>query len=200
MNKKLIAILTAFFLLGGCVTGFTLVEPGTATIGNLSVDSGTGYNRAPALSTQRKGSEAWTKDGMLLDRLVFIPAVPDGEPLLKPIQKDVALPVFRKDMLPNELEELVESTLVKEFGEGNAALSTSNLRPHRFGEHRGVMFNVSATVSESPEYKGTVGAFIVEEHLYIMWYFAADPYYFDKHQSQAESIIQSARLVSVTES
>ena len=78
-------------------------------------------------------------------------------------------------------------------------MSTSNLRPHRFGEHRGVLFNVSATVSESPEYKGTVGAFIVDDHLYIMWYVAADPYYYEKHRTQAEAIIQSARVVTASE-
>ena len=99
-------------------------------------------------------------------------------------------------MLPNEIEELVESTIVKDFGEGNATVSTSNLRPHRFGNHRGLLFDISATVTESPEYKGVVGAFIADEKLYIMWYFGADPYYYTKHLASAVAIIESARLTS----
>jgi len=149
-----------------------------------------------SLPAQRKSAQSWTQDGLLLDRLTIIPAVPDGEPLLKSQTKDAALPVFRKDMLPNEIEELVESTIVKQFGEGNAAVSTSNLRPYRYGENRGILFDVSATVTESPAYKGMVGAFVAQEHLYIMWYFAAEPYYYDKHLSTAEDIIRSARLVA----
>lgn len=199
MIKKNLFLLAVLMFLGGCVTGYTLVAPGSTLVGDMSVATGTGYNLAPstAIAGQRKGAQAWTQDGLLLDRLVFIPAVADGESLLKPLTKDAALPVFRKDMLPNEIEELVESTIVKEFGEGNAVVGTSNLRPHRFGEDRGFMFDISATVSESPEYSGIVGAFIADEQLYVMWYFGAQPYYFDKHRASAEAIITSARLVAV---
>lgn len=191
-----LALMTIALYLQGCVTtGYTLVVPGAATIGDLSVNASAGYNLTPALSlpVQRKGAQTWTQDGLLLDRLTFIPSVADGETLLISRQKDAALPVFRKDMLPNEIEELVESTIVKEFGEGNAVVSTSALRPHRYGELPGILFNVSATVTESPEYKGIVGAFIADELLYVMWYFAAEPYYFEKHRVAAEAIIMSAR-------
>lgn len=199
MKARILCLLTTFLALQGCVTGYTLVAPGVATIGDLSVSASTGYNLAPALSlpAQRKGAQTWTKDGMLLDRITFVPAVADGEALLVTRQKDAALPVFRKDMLPNEIEELVESTIVKEFGEGNAVVNTSNLRPHRFGEDRGILFDIAATVTESPEYKGIVGAFIAEEKLYVMWYFAADPYYFDKHVAAAETIIKSAKRTAM---
>ena len=193
-------LLTALlFVLSACVTGYTLVEPGHHPIDKMTVNAGSGWNRAPAGAggSRRKNSQAWTHDGMLLDRLVFVPAVPDGEPLGKARTKDAALPVFHKDMLPNELEELVESTIVKSFGEGQAVVSTSNLRPHRFGERSGIMFNISAVVTESPTYKGVVGAFIADDELYIMWYFGAEPYYYDKHLSAAEAVIQSATLASI---
>ena len=200
MKARISVLLATIAVLQGCVTtAYTLVTPGVATIGDLSVSAGPGYNLAPAISlpAQRTGAQTWTRDGMLLDRITFIPAVADGETLLVSRQKDAALPVFRKDMLPNEIEELVESTIVKQFGEGNAIVSTSNLRPHRFGEQRGILFDVGATVTESPEYKGIVGAFIADEKLYVMWYFAADPYYFDKHRSDAETIIKSARKTTL---
>ena len=72
------------------------------------------------------------------------------------------MPLFKKDMLPNEIEELTESTFVKYFGEGNAVVTTKNLRPQRFGEYRGVMFDVDATVSDNPKYQGTAATSVIQ--------------------------------------
>ena len=198
MTKRNLLIAASFFMLAGCVTGYTLVEPGPHSIDKLTVNADSGWNLVPGTAAgDRKNAQRWTRDGLLLDRMVFIPAVPDGEPLRKAGAKDAALPVFHKDMLPNEIEELLESTIVKYFGEGQAAVSTSNLRPHRFGDIRGVMFDISAVVTESPMYKGVVGTFIASDELYIMWYIGADPYYYDKHLADAEAIIKSATLASL---
>ena len=144
----------------------------------------------------REGTQTWTQDGLLLDRLVLIPGVADGESLLVSQSESAALPTFRKDMLPNEIEELMESTLVKYFGEGNAAVSTANLRPQTFGEQRGVMFDIAARLTDSPDYKGTVGAFIADDKLYSVWYIAAEPHYYGKHSDRANAIIESAALIT----
>jgi len=198
MTNRTLLLAASFFMLTGCATGYTLVEPGPHSIDNMTVNANSGWNLVPgAGSGDRKNAERWTRDGLLLDRMVFIPAVADGEALAVSRAKDAAMPVFHKDMLPNEIEELLESTIVKFFGEGQAAVSTSNLRPHRFGERSGIMFDISAVVTESPMYKGVVGAFIANDELYIMWYIGADPYYFDKHLSDAEAIIKSATLASL---
>ncbi len=194
--RKLIC-LALVATLAGCVTGYTLVQPGSNTALDLQVNAGSGWNLAPAGFTMgaRRGAQTWTQDGLALNRLVLIPGVADGETLLVDNRDTAALPTFRKDMLPNELEELVESTLVKYFGEGNATVSTANLRPQMFGSERGVMFDISAKLSDSPDYKGTIGAFIADEKLYTVWYIAADPHYYDKHSAAADAIIKSATVV-----
>ncbi|MCK5325150.1 MAG: hypothetical protein KAJ57_04050 [Woeseiaceae bacterium] len=193
--KNLLLVSTAICF-AGCVTGYTLVATGVNSIDTLQVEAGPGWNLAPnyAGTGRRKNSQTWTQDGMLLNRLVFVPAVADGEALLDVADESAALPVFRKDMLPNEIEELAESTFVKIYGEGNAVFSTSNLRPQTFGDHRGIMFDVEAQVTESPDYRGMVGAFIVNEKLYFMYYLAAHPHYYVKHRDAAEAIIKSATL------
>lgn len=199
MKMRTLLIVTSFLALGGCVaTGYTLVDPGTRTVGEkLSVNASAGWNLAPAYAAAgRKGAETWTQDGLLLDRLVFVPAIPDGQPIFTSNDKSAALPPFRKGMLPNEVEELMESSIVKYFGEGQAAVSTSNLRPHTFGEHRGYLFDIEAVVTDSPSYRGVVGAFIVDDELYIMWFVGAEPYYYGKHLAEAEAIIRSARLAA----
>ena len=202
MIMRTLLLVTCFFMLSGCVTGYTLVEPGPRPIGDkLVVNADPGWNLAPAYvgGGGRKGNVTWTRDGVLLDRIEFVPAVADGEAIIRSNDKSAALPTFRKDMLPNEIEELVESTIVKYFGEGQAAVSTSNLRPHKFGEQRGFMFELQAVVTDSPMYNGVVGAFVASEELYLVWYIAAQPYYFDKHLSDAEAIIRSAKLARASE-
>ena len=187
-------ILVPVLLLTGCVAPYSLVTPGRVAVDGVTVQAGSGWNSAPAhqRAYARKNSVAWTRDGLLLDRLVIIPGVPDGEPLLVAARDSQAMPVFRAGMLPNEIEELVESTIVKFFGEGQAVVNTSNLRPHRFGDNRGVMFDLSATVTDSPEYRGVVGAFIVDESLYILYFLGAVPHYYEKHLAEATAVIASA--------
>lgn len=196
MRSRCLALILPLCGMAGCVAPYTLVSPGTVAVKDLTVQVGSGWNAAPShqRAYARKDSVAWTNDGLLLDRLVIIPGVADGEPLLLAREKSTAMPVFRADMLPNEIEELMESSIVKFFGEGQAAVNTENLRPQRFGDNRGVLFDISATVTESPEYRGLVGAFIVDSKLYVMYFLAAEPYYFDKHFAAAEAIIKSASL------
>ena len=196
MRRTGIFLLAITSLLSGCATGYSLVTTGSVAVQNLTVNAGSGWNKVPTMHTPsaRKGTQTWTKDGMLLDRLVIVPGVPDGEAILVTRNQSAALPVFRADMLPNEIEELVESSMVKLFGEGQSVVSTENLRPHRYGEHAGILFDLSATVTDSPKYRGTVGAFVAEDRLYLMYFLAALPYYYDKHRAAAEAIIQSASL------
>lgn len=198
MKLSYFGVLTVLVLLAGCVPTYQLVQPTPAYVESLELHPTSTWNKAPNSNAyDRKDSQEWTKDGLLLDRLLIISGVPDGEPLTKDPRKDAALPPFRSDMLPNELEELFEATIVKLYGEGNSAVSTKNLRPHRFGEHRGVLFDIEASVTESPNYKGLVGAFIVDGELYTIMYLATEIHYFDKHFAEAEALIKSATLATV---
>jgi hypothetical protein len=184
--------------LSACAAPYKAVPEGVNRIGDLYVVADSGWNLAPyiAASSDRKSTKNWTRDGLLLNTLAFIPAVPDGEALVSNTEKGAVLPVFRADMLPNEIEELAESTFVRIFGEGNAVFDTSDLRPHMFGTHRGFLFNVQARVTESPDYKGIAGAFVADAKLYFMYYLAADPYYYEKDLAAAEAIIRSATLTA----
>ena len=196
MKLRTTIILLFVIFTGGCVTGFLAVVPGTIAVKDLNVNLSTTWNAAPAtiLPNARKGAQVWTQDGLALDRIMIIPAVPDGETIFISRDKSAALPAFKSDMLPNELEELTESSLVKLFGEGNAVVSTSGLRPHRFGENRGVLFDFEASLTDSPDYRGMAGAFIANDLLYIMLYVAAEPYYYGKHVDEAKLIIETASL------
>lgn len=197
MYPRIHLVLTLLFctLISGCVA-YSMVEPGPTSVGDLQLEASLVWNQAPGQATPaaRSGTKVWTRDGLLLDRIVIIPGVPDGEPIFKEVAKGQALPVFKADMLPNELEELTESSILKLFGEGETAVTTMNLRPHRFGENRGVLFDVEVAISDGPDYRGTVGTFVRDAQLYMIMYFAAEPYYYDKTRQEAEAIIKSARI------
>lgn len=190
-----VTILAAALTMTACATqSYTLVPPGAVNVGDLQVAAQQSWNKAPeGTGASRKATEMWTRDGLLLDRLIIIPAVPDGESIFQERDKQAALPKFRADMLPNEIEELTESSITKLFGEGQASVETSNLRPQRYGNDRGMMFNMDIKVTDSPDYRGLAGAFIADRKLYLMMYIAADPFYFDKHVDEVEALMKTAQ-------
>ena len=192
-----VRLLLCFFVISttGCVS-YSAVSPGALDYNGFKVQTSQAWNMAPKEATpaSRADSKTWTQDGILLDRIVIIPGVPNGESLFKVASSEQALPVFRADMLPNEIEELTEFSIVKLFGEGQVAVETTNLRPHRYGENSGFLFDRSVTVSDGPNYKGVTGAFIVAEQLYLIIYLGAEPFYYEKHLDEALVIIKGARV------
>ncbi len=148
------------------------------------------------MTIMRPGAETWTQDGTLLDRIMIIPGVPDGEPIFRQWSRSEALPVFQATMLPNEIQELTESSVVKLFGEGRGTVETTNLRPHRFGDKRGILFDLDIAVSDGPGYRGVAGAIVDRGKLNLILFIAAEPYYYEKHVDEALAIIESARIVA----
>jgi hypothetical protein len=192
-RRKLLPAVTA--ALAGCAS-YSLVPPGAVTVGALQLSPVSAWNRVPASPLARKDSAMWTHDGLTLDRLVIIPAVPDGEPLFRDRKGHAALPAFHATMLPNELEELTESSLTKLLGEGNASVRTANLRPHRYGDDQGILLDLEASGTDGPDYKGLAGVFVAADKLYVVLYLAAVPYYYEKHLAEAEAITRGARLAA----
>ena len=193
--RRIAIVIVLGNLLGGCVA-YTAVSPGVVDYTGLQLSTTQAWNLAPAAATPaaRKQSKSWTQDGLLLDRLMIIPAVPSGESIFVSKQKDAALPTFDANMLPNEIEELTESSIVKLFGEGEVAVETSNLRPHKFGDTSGFLFDMEVAVSDGPDYGGITGAFVTGDKLYLIVYLGAQPYYYDKHRDEALAIIRGARI------
>jgi hypothetical protein len=198
MNTRRFAYLLLTFGLwlglGGCATTphVTLVSPGPVEVGSLTVTAGTGWNDLTASKSPQRA--AWTRDGLTIDRLWVFADIADGETLYpEPKGSGAALPRFRATMLPNELVAFTESYIGKLFGEGDAVVTTSNLRPHRFGAHNGVMFDAAVEPAGGADRKGLVGAFIADDKLFLVMYLAVEPYYFDLNRAAATEVIVSGR-------
>ena len=194
MKIRLILI-ALVVLVAGCVS-YAAVGPGALDYSGLRIETSQAWNLAPKEATPaaRSESKVWTQDGILLDRIMIIPGIPSGDSLFKAVSGDQALPVFKADMLPNEIEELTESSIAKLFGEGEVAVETTNLRPHRYGDNSGILFDMSVVVSDGPNYRGVTGAFVFAERLYLIFYLGAEPYYYKKHLDEALVIIKGAQV------
>lgn len=190
-------LLAALLLAGGCVSvNYSLVPAGSVKVGSMTVTPAAGWNKAPGAVTvfARKESQVWTQDGILLDRLILIPDVAEGEALFKSADKGISLPVFKAGMLPNELVQLTESSLVKLLGEGSSVIKTDNVRPAKLGDQRAVLFDVIGTPAEGPMYRGVAASIVREDKLNMIIFLAAEPYYFEKHRAAVDAIISSARF------
>ena len=112
MKRTKLHIFWFFFLFllahSGCSPIYTLVpENQRIQVGNtFIVNPSIAWSKHPAPST-----ETWTVDGPLLQRLVFIPGIKDGEPLVKQSTETKDFPVFHENMSPIEVKELFEATM-----------------------------------------------------------------------------------------
>lgn len=194
-------LITMIWILGlvGCVSNqFKALAPGSVRVGDMTVEAtDASWNKAPQTMTWHlhKGSQLWTRDGLLLDYMVLIPGVSDGGTLFKSRSKSLVYPTYQSGMLPNEIVELTESSLAKLNGT-DVAVSSSGLRPFRLGEQQAVMFELTLTGSEGPSRRGRAVAFVQDQTLYLMLYVGTKLHYFDKHWDSALATMNTARLAS----
>jgi hypothetical protein len=194
MRLPLTAIL-ALGLLSGCVS-YSTVKPGTVSYNGLQVKTSQAWNLAPSAVSpaSRSDSRVWTQDGILLDRILFIPGVPGGETLFKVSSSDQVLPPFRSDMLPNEIQEVTESSIARLFPKGEVSVETHNLRPHRYADNQGFLFDMEILLTDGPDYGAIAGGFVADSKLYLIVFLGAKPYYFEKHRDEVLAIIRGARI------
>ena len=176
-----------------CAGGYRLVTPGTVEAGGLRLEADSGWVSIPGDNTPwtRRDTRVWTRNGITLDRLVIITAVPDGEPIYV-ARDDRAYPVFSTEMSADDLRTLVARTIELAQGANLTEVNISNARPHRFGSSSGELFDLAATVLDGPEYRGLAGTFVARERLYVLYFLGAVPYYYEEGVASAEAVIRSA--------
>ena len=199
MRTALVAL--ALAVMAGCTTTgppYELVSTGTVAVGSLSLTADPGWNASTRMKSNFTGPGAvWTLDGPRLDYLIIVADVAEGVSIFKEPNAKVLYPKFHTSMLPNEVVTLVEASLTRHvFGEGEAVVSSSNLRPATYGVDKGFAFDISITVSDGPDRKGIVGGFVANDKLNLAIFLAAVPYYFDKDRERAGAVIASVRRAS----
>ncbi|UCH49517.1 MAG: hypothetical protein JSU95_07000 [Betaproteobacteria bacterium] len=199
-------LLVLALLLAGCETtgsrSFGLIEAQRQTIDNvISVEPGLTWNKVR--SSKFTGNiEVWTLDGPTLNTLMFFTGVPDGEPLFvrrAVNQKSVEQPpVFKSDMNPFEIQELLEATMARNFQ--TTIADSRGLRPQLIDQGRGFRFDTSLVGRDEVERHGVFVGTIQRNKLYGAWFQGAKHHYFYRYLGEYDRIIESAQLLIKAES
>ena len=186
--KKLLIIISAL-LLSGC-NQYALVKPEPVKVKGITVSPANPWNSAPSIDSIG-GRPTWTTDGVILNSVTFFPAIKDGKPLFKSSQKE-QFPIFTTDMLPNELVEIVESSIAKKLG---ATISSrGGLKPMMIDGNQGFQFNFDFITGDDVPRRAFIAGAVKGEALYLMFYQATSLYYYDKYLQDVMSMAAGMRL------
>lgn len=192
-------------MLAGCVSNYSLVAPERQSVGSaLSVKPGMEWNRVN--SADAEGNIViWTLDGPVLNQLIFFEGVANDEPLLKPrsglfssAKQDEKLPVFRSNMNPFEIQELVQATITRRFQ--TTIAECRNLKPVQFAGGSGFRFDTMFTERDDEvDRKGVFIASVRGGKLYGMWFFGAGSHYFDRYLPEFTRLADSVQIAGTSE-
>ena len=190
-------VLTGCETTGSSSRSFRLVEPQLQTVDDvISVEPGLMWNKV-RLSRFTGRIEVWTLDGPTLNAMMFFTGVPDGEPLF--VRRGVNQssverpPVFKSDMNPFEIQELLEATMARNFQ--TTIADSRGLRPQLIDEGRGFRFDTSLIGRDEVERHGVFVGTIQNDKLYGAWFQGAKHHYFYRYLDEFDRIIESAQLI-----
>lgn len=193
MNKFISSLLiTVCALLLAACQPYSLVRANSpAKLNGFSVTPGEEWSKA----SYKMGPKAvtWTSNGEVLDQLILIGDINNGESLFKNTNKDLPMPSFSSDMLPFDVETLVKTSL-KNTASGEIDVKTENLQPADFGNVSGFRFNISFFTANGLLKTGDVLGAVKDGKLYLMIYAAADMHYYKTRLPEVEKVFASAIL------
>lgn len=190
MLRQLKFIVCVFLvgLLSACSV-YTLVEPTKPVkLRGMTLTVDINWTQFPEYAMSSDVASLWSIDGVLLNQLHIFGEVSEGDSLYKISSEEVNMPVFKADMLPNEIAELVSASLKNIYG-GAISVDTDQLRPQKFGQQSGFSFNVNFFNGDGLNITGKAFASKYEDKLYMILYLAPDIHYYDRNIDSVESIV-----------
>jgi hypothetical protein len=152
------------------------------------------WNKVPAMSVPTVNGEVWTASGVPLDTIMFVTDLEDGQSIYKAQRNaNTQYPTFKSDMLPNELVELITSSI--SIQSGATTIDTLSLAPRQFAGAPGFDLIYERTGQDEVTRRGRAAGAIINEKLHLVVYEAARLYYFDQYAAQAEQLIDSASFM-----
>lgn len=194
--KKLLIIAGALSL-GGCISPYSLVKPGPQKVRGtlftkqaMTVTPSGHWNSAPAYDTLGDRT-TWTMDGTILNSVTFFPGIRDGKVLFPTIPSRDGYPEFSADMLPNEIVELVETSIAKLL---EAVISDrGELKPITIDGVPGFQYSFDFVAGEIPKRAFVAGA-VKDGELFLLLYQATSLHYYDKYLQRAKDLAASMQL------
>jgi hypothetical protein len=145
------------------------------------------------------GVDVWTLDGPILQQIIFVKGVQDGDYLI-PIRGRPAFgvdddaPLFEKGMNFIEVVELFESTLSQMKAQ---KLDIKDVRPYKTENTEGFRFEFDFITKEGLQKKGSAYGILKDERLFMVIYVGAKLYYFDKGKGDFEEVVRTLRILNL---
>ncbi len=190
---KTLTLILASLILVSCAkkTMFDLIPPQPINMHGITLTPTTSWSQLNF--HQHNKSTVWTKDGIRLNELMIIGNIIHGDTILKSDNKELPLPVFRYDMLANELEDLVK-TSIKNIHGGNITIVTEHMTPQRVGENMGFRLKLSFFLANGLAKTIDSIISIKNRRLYIVMYMAPTLHYFQLYQTELDALFASIEI------
>lgn len=193
MHALRIAVLAAFvFVLAACGPERNLVTARQGyVVYDIQLDTSMDWSRAKG---QRV--EMWTIDGIPLNRFLVIARIKPNEHVYLSSKETKSRPDgtwFRPGMRPDEIRDVMVDALISG---GWTRVSTSNLRPAKFGTVDGLRFEITMTSDSGLIYKGMVGAAEHQGKLTHFSWTAPAEYYYDRDRVAVDKMFSTIRFIN----
>ena len=193
MKIARIAALSAALVLGGCATGYTLVDAAkpVAVGDGVSVTTDIAWSKSPFPGFP---GTLWTVDGEGLDMVMFFTGIESGKPIIETRNADKdQIKVYQSSMVPDDVMELLGANLGKV---GYQQVRTANLRPAPFGTTPGFRFDLTMTSADGLEIKGVALGAQRGGKLDLILFIAPAEYYYGHYGDTVEKLFGSVQVAS----
>ncbi len=190
-------VLLLLMLATGCATSkYVAIDAAGMTLGQMRVNIGEGWLRAPSRETpeERSSPRTLSREHLSLDRLMLIPSVRQGQSIFRSQSSTASLPLFDLEMNLEQIADLVGQSMQQALWNGSATVNVSNVRGHGFLGTPGFLFDLGVEMSGGPNHKGFAGGFVHDERLYVNIFTAEAPAHFNQHQDAARHVIESVSV------
>ncbi len=182
-----------FLVLAACAPRYTLVPPATVAVAKktMHVRPGIAWNRVPRGKHDIAWEENWTQNGVALDTIGFIGALPDGHAIVKQRRRaDQKVPVFRATMSPQDLVAMIESHY--RIRAGAAVFETRAVVPVRFLGSPGLRVDFAYVGADEVRRRGRAVLAVVDGAFYCVSLDGAALHYFESALPEFDAIARSA--------
>lgn len=179
-------------LLAACGPERNLIAANNAyNVFDVQLDTSLDWSRAKGTR-----AEMWTIDGIPLNRFLIIARVKPNEHVYLSSKENKSRPDgpwYRPGMRPDEIRDIIVDAL---RSGGWTRVSTSNLRPVKFGTVDGLRFEITMTSDSGLIYKGEFGAAEHQGKLTHFSWTAPAEHYYDRDRVAVDKMISSIRFIN----
>lgn len=182
---KKFGLLLTLLMLSGCA--FYALVPA----GDVKVDDTYSFTITRDWNTNTQfGQVNLTLDGQSLQQVIATDGIADGKKLLTLPGK--TLPTYKKSMSLLDIRDFLKDSVA---GMGAEQIEETEFRPAKFGPWEGFRTEYTFADKDGLVKKMILAGMQHDEKLYVLLFGAPKMYYFDRHKSEVEQMLNSVKSI-----